>query len=150
MTAAMACSPSASTARACWCRHRLWPPVRRQRLRIAASDVSLTREAPHASSILNVFPARIKSYAPLGQGEVTLVLALGVGGSGTAILARITRRSWDVLGLRDGLDVFAQVKGVSLVAACQPPFGRLPGGHRPARAGTGAWTGKRRGMTLAA
>ena len=93
----------------------------RQRLRIAASDVSLARQAPHASSILNVFPARIKSHAPLGQGEITVVLALGTGGSGTQILARITRRSWDTLGLRDGLDVFAQVKGVSLVAACNRP-----------------------------
>jgi len=96
-------------------------PGARQRLRIAASDVSLARQAPHASSILNVFPARIKSHAPLGQGEITVVLALGTGGSGTQILARITRRSWDTLGLRDGLDVFAQVKGVSLVAACNRP-----------------------------
>ena len=96
-------------------------PGARQRLRIAASDVSLARQAPHASSILNVFPARIKSHAPLGQGEITVVLALGTGGSGTQILARITRRSWDTLGLRDGLDVFAQVKGVSLVAACTRP-----------------------------
>ena len=98
-------------------------PGARQRLRIAASDVSLACEAPRASSILNVFPARIKSHAPLGQGatkgEVTVVLALGTGGSGSQILARITRRSWDVLGLRDGLDVFAQVKGVSLVAASE-------------------------------
>ncbi len=93
------------------------PPGTHQRLRIAASDVSLAREAPHPSSILNVFPARIKSHAPLGQGEVTVVLGLGTGGSGSRILARITRRSWDVLELRDGLDVFAQLKGVSLVAA---------------------------------
>jgi molybdate transport system ATP-binding protein len=100
------------------------PPVipgARQRVHIAASDVSLAREAPRASSILNAFPARIKSHAPLGQGEVTVVLALGTDGSGTQILARITRRSWDALGLRDGLDVFAQVKGVSLVAASDRP-----------------------------
>jgi len=97
-------------------------PGVRQRLRIAASDVSLALEAPYASSILNVFPARIRSHAPLGHGEVTVVLALGTGGSGTQILARITRRSWDALGFRDGLDVFAQVKGVSLVAASDRPL----------------------------
>ena len=97
-------------------------PGARQRLQIAASDVSLAREAPHASSILNVFPARIKSHAPLGQGEVTVVLALGTAGSGTRILSRITRRSWDALGLCDGLDVFAQVKGVSLVASSDRPL----------------------------
>lgn len=101
-------------------------PGARQRLRIAASDVSLARQAPHASSILNVFPARITSHAPLGQGEVTVVLALGTGGSGTQILARITRRSWDALDLRNGLDVFAQVKGVSLVAASNRPLEVLP------------------------
>lgn len=36
-------------------------PGVRQRLRIAASDVSVTREAPRLSTILNVFPARIKA-----------------------------------------------------------------------------------------
>ncbi|HLG79827.1 MAG TPA: molybdenum ABC transporter ATP-binding protein [Bradyrhizobium sp.] len=98
-------------------------PGTHQRLRIAASDVSLAREAPHASSILNVFPARIASHAALGRGEVTVVLALGTGGSGARILARITRRSWDALDLRDGIDVFAQIKGVSLVAVSDQPLG---------------------------
>ena len=101
-------------------------PGTHQRLRIAASDVSLAREAPHASSILNVFPARITSHAALGRGEVTLVLALGTGGSGARILARITRRSWDALDLRDGIDVFAQIKGVSLVAVSDQPLGAAP------------------------
>jgi molybdate transport system ATP-binding protein len=92
-------------------------PGTRQRLRIAASDVSLARTPPHASSILNVLPARILSHSPLGMGEVTIVLALGTRGSGARILARITRRSWDALGLVEDLDVFAQIKGVSLVSA---------------------------------
>lgn len=93
-----------------------------QRLRIAASDVSVTRERPRSSTIINVFPARIKACFPLGASEMTLVLALGTGGSGTDILARITRYSFDSLGLKGGMDVFAQLKHVSLASASEPPL----------------------------
>jgi len=95
------------------------PPVaagKRQRLRIAASDVSIARAAPNASSILNVLPARIVSQSMLGHGEVIVVLVLGTDGRSTQLLARITLRSWDQLGLAEGMNVFAQVKGVSLVS----------------------------------
>jgi hypothetical protein len=70
-----------------------------RRLRIAASDVNLSREAPHASSILNALPARIHSKSPVGMNEVLVVLALGLEGGGAKLLARLTRRSWDLLGL---------------------------------------------------
>nr|WP_246754462.1 molybdenum ABC transporter ATP-binding protein [Bradyrhizobium diazoefficiens] len=96
-------------------------PGVRQRLRIAASDVSVTREAPQSSTILNVFPARIKACCPLGASEITLVLAIGTGGSGTDILARITRFSFDSLKLKDGMDVFAQLKHVSLASVSESP-----------------------------
>jgi molybdate transport system ATP-binding protein len=95
------------------------PPVavgKRQRLRIAASDVSIARAAPDAGSILNVLPARIVSKSLLGHGEVIVVLALGADGRGAQLLARITLRSRDLLGLTDAMNVFAQVKGVSLVS----------------------------------
>jgi len=90
------------------------PTGRRRRLRIAASDVSLTREPPKASSILNVLPARIVSQTPIRQNEIVVVLSLTADGGGGRLLARITRRSWDQLNLYDGMLVFAQVKGVSL------------------------------------
>lgn len=93
----------------------------RQRLRIGASDVSVTREAPRTSTILNVVPARIKACFPLGWSEITLVLALGTGGSDTDILARITRYPFDTLRLKDGMDVFAQLKHVSLLSASGAP-----------------------------
>jgi len=89
---------------------------KRQRLRIAASDVSIARSAPDASSILNILPARIVSKTLLGHGEVIIVLALGADASGAQLLARITRRSWDLLGLAEAMTVYAQVKGVSLVS----------------------------------
>jgi molybdate transport system ATP-binding protein len=95
------------------------PPVvegKRQRLRIAASDVSLARATPETSSILNVMPARIAAKSLLGHSEVIVVLALGPEGRGAQLLARITLRSWDHLGLAEGMNIFAQVKGVSLVS----------------------------------
>lgn len=52
---------------------------------------------------------------------MTLLLALGTGGSGTDILARITRYSFDTLRLKDGMDVFAQLKHVSLVSTSESP-----------------------------
>ena len=90
------------------------PAGERRRLRIAASDVSLAREPPRASSILNVLPARILSKTPIGQNEIIVLLTLTADGSGARLLARITRRSWEHLGLAEGMSVFAQVKGVSL------------------------------------
>lgn len=92
---------------------------KRQRLRIAASDVSIASAAPDASSILNVLPARIVSKSLLGRGEVIVILALGADGHGVELLARITLRSWDQLALAEGANVFAQVKGVSLVSGAE-------------------------------
>jgi molybdate transport system ATP-binding protein len=95
------------------------PPIeagKRLRLRIAASDVSIARAVPDKSSILNVLPARIIAKSSPGPGEVIVVLALGADGRGTQLLARITLRSWDMLHLAVGTNVFAQVKSVSLVS----------------------------------
>ena len=89
---------------------------------------ALPAAAPHASSILNVLPARIVSKSVLGQGEVIVVLALGADGRGAELLARITLRSWDLLGLAEQMPVFAQVKGVSLVSGAA---GARPEGDPP-------------------
>ena len=89
-------------------------PGARRRLRIAARDVSISLSAA-ASTILNVMPARILSFAAAGEFEVVAVLVLGAGGAGSRLLARVTRRSWDRLGLAVGSEVHAQVKGVALV-----------------------------------
>ena len=93
------------------------PPGSPRRIRVIASDVALTRDPPRASSILNCPPARILEGAPHGAGMMTVLLALGPEGAGARILARITRRSWDQLGLAPGQPVFAQIKGVALVSA---------------------------------
>jgi molybdate transport system ATP-binding protein len=83
------------------------------RVRIAARDVSLTLERPVATSILNVFEARIVGIEPVGEAEAVVTLTVG----GAVLLSRITRRSLRQLGLAVGVTVFAQLKGVSLVAA---------------------------------
>jgi molybdate transport system ATP-binding protein len=85
-----------------------------RRVRIAAGDVSLAREAPLQSSILNRLSARIVSASPVGSSEMLVVLRLGHQSDGARLLSRVTRRSWDELHLADGVDVVAQVKGVAL------------------------------------
>jgi molybdate transport system ATP-binding protein len=90
------------------------PVGARRRIRVIASDVSLTREAPAPSSILNTLPSRIVSMKPLDTNEVVVVVALGSDGTGARLLSRVMRKSWSELGLAEGMGVFAQVKAVAL------------------------------------
>lgn len=85
----------------------------RHRLTIAAGDVSLALKVPEGTTLLNILPARILSATPADH-QVIAVLGLGNEGVGSRILARVTKRSWDSLGLREGLMVHAQVKSVAL------------------------------------
>jgi molybdate transport system ATP-binding protein len=90
------------------------PVGERRRIRVIAGDVSLTREAPGPSSILNVLPARILSMKPIDSNEIIVVVALGADGAGARMLSRVTRKSWEALGLAEGVGVYAQVKAVAL------------------------------------
>lgn len=81
------------------------------RLRVLARDVSLARTRATDSSILNLLPARITQLAEDSPGQMLVAL----DAAGTALLARITRRSCQQLALAVGDTVFAQVKGVALV-----------------------------------
>ncbi len=87
------------------------PAGRAVRLRVAARDVSLTLTPQRGTSILNIFPATVDEVIPEGKAEVTVRLMV----SGVAMLARITRKSALMLGLRPGLPVFAQAKSVALL-----------------------------------
>ncbi|WP_024537343.1 molybdenum ABC transporter ATP-binding protein [Comamonas badia] len=91
--------------------HHAHAPGSTVRLRIAARDVSLSRTAPTDSTILNILPARITELAPQGPGLVAAALDC----TGTPLLARITQRSCESLGLAPGQTLFAQVKGAALV-----------------------------------
>lgn len=82
----------------------------RVRIRIAAQDVILARERPLGLSALNILPCQVTALHD-GRGPGVLV-QLDLGGE--ALLARITRRSVEGLGLALGVQVFAIVKTVAL------------------------------------
>lgn len=90
-----------------------------RRLRISAADVSFAIAPPQATTILNCLPARILSVTghENGGAQVNIVAALGEDGAGARIVARVTRKSQDALGLAPGLAVFAQIKSVALLAS---------------------------------
>jgi molybdate transport system ATP-binding protein len=94
---------------------RIGEPGSRRRVRIAAADVSLAREVPSQTTITNVLPARIVALRPLDEAQVNVVLVLGHEGDGARILARVTRRSMELLALAEGARVYAQVKAVSML-----------------------------------
>lgn len=87
------------------------------RVGIRARDVSLTLEAQQGTSILNILPVRIAAVADCGPAQVMLRLSVGEGETtpGTALLARVTRKSAHALNLVPGRRVFAQVKSVAIV-----------------------------------
>jgi molybdate transport system ATP-binding protein len=93
-------------------------PVRpgdRKRFRVLADDVSLARQRPNQSTIMNVLPARIISVRTTSDHQVLALLGLGEGGTGSNLLSRVTKRAWTELELKPGLDVYAQVKAVALI-----------------------------------
>lgn len=83
----------------------------RVRVRILARDVSLTLVAQTGTSIINILPARVTSITEASPSNSVIGIDLG----GTAILSRVTRRSVDTLGLKPGLAVHAQIKGVAIL-----------------------------------
>jgi molybdate transport system ATP-binding protein len=89
----------------------------RRRVKILATDVSLGRRPPTDTSILNSLPARIQSHEFTAPHQVTVFIALGVNGEGDNILARISHKSWDTLGLKPGDLVYARIKAVALTDA---------------------------------
>jgi molybdate transport system ATP-binding protein len=94
-----------------------------QRVRVGASDVSLARRHLGLSTILNVLPARVATAEAQDSAQVNVLVRLGVTGQGARLLARVTRKSWDALGVEPGDLVYAQVKSVALFAARGMPRG---------------------------
>lgn len=90
-----------------------------RRLQICAADVSFTLSPPRETTILNCLPARIVSVTGQenGHSRVNIIAALGEDGTGARIIARITRKSQESLGLVQGTAVFAQIKSVALIAS---------------------------------
>ncbi|MDA5558755.1 molybdenum ABC transporter ATP-binding protein [Shimia sp. MMG029] len=80
------------------------------RVRIAAHDVILARQAPHALSALNILRGAVHSVrAGVGPGAI-----VAVDTQAGRVLARITQRSAETLGLAPGVECYAVIKSVSV------------------------------------
>lgn len=85
----------------------------RLRCRIHARDVSVALARPEGSSIVNILAARVESVGDAGTpGQVLVRMQAGA----TLLLARITERSRRELAIEPGLQLWAQVKAVALLA----------------------------------
>lgn len=84
----------------------------RMRVKVLARDVSVALSRPMDSSILNILPATVEALHDEDAASVMLRLRLV---DGSALLARLTRRSVITLGLKPGMAVHAQIKGAALL-----------------------------------
>jgi len=90
------------------------------RVRIPAREVSISLNVPEGTSILNILPARIVDHSEGDPGRVLVQLELERELDGeeekerVRLLSRISRYSWDRLGLQSGMVVQAQVKSMGL------------------------------------
>lgn len=82
------------------------------RVRVLARDVSISLVHQEHTSILNLLPATVEDLAP-DEHPGQILARLRVGSS--IIIARLTERSAQNLGIRPGLEVFAQAKSVALL-----------------------------------
>ncbi|MDH5617195.1 MAG: molybdenum ABC transporter ATP-binding protein [Gammaproteobacteria bacterium] len=80
------------------------------RLRVAASDVSISRDQPTSTTILNILRASVEEVHAVDAA--TALVRMGVGNQ--SLLARVTNRSVQRLELKAGDRVFAQVKSVTV------------------------------------
>lgn len=82
-----------------------------RRLRVPARDVSVCRQRPDDSSILNILPVTLEQIEASDGARVLLRLGLG----SQYLLARITRKSASELKLQPGDRIFAQIKSAALL-----------------------------------
>jgi molybdate transport system ATP-binding protein len=102
-----------------WVRDEGTPSGRALRVRLLARDVSLATQRPESTSILNALPAVVRGIGPASHPALALV-GLRIGGAepegGSDLLAEVTRRSLDALGVQPGAAVWALVKSAALLA----------------------------------
>lgn len=88
------------------------PVGHRLRFRVHARDVSLALERAQGTSISNLLPVRV---AQLAEADTPAHVLVRLDAQGTAVLARITRRSADQLAVAPGKQLWAQIKSVALL-----------------------------------
>ncbi|WP_018295207.1 molybdenum ABC transporter ATP-binding protein [Mariprofundus ferrooxydans] len=84
------------------------------RVRIPAREISLSLTVPEGTSILNILPVRIAGVREGEPGRMLVQLELGDADTKTQLLSRISRYSWERLGLKIGMTVQAQIKSMGL------------------------------------
>ncbi|RUR46290.1 molybdenum ABC transporter ATP-binding protein [Vreelandella populi] len=90
------------------------PMGSRIRVRILARDIALALTPPANTSYRNQLNATISDFAILPEAPYTVELHLRIG---TFVLrARLTRKSWDEMGLKQGMQVTALIRSVSFNA----------------------------------
>jgi molybdate transport system ATP-binding protein len=95
-----------------WVRDTGLKPGRRVRVRVLARDVSIATEKPGHTSIQNLLACVVQAVEPDTYPAQALV-RLQCGDA--VLLARLTARAVNALGLAPGQQVWAQVKSVALV-----------------------------------
>jgi molybdate transport system ATP-binding protein len=83
----------------------------RIQIQVLARDVIIATESPRGLSVRNVVPAHVLSVTPDSGRAVLVELDIG---RGATLLARVTERASDELGLGPGKQVWALIKAVSL------------------------------------
>ncbi|MCD6071764.1 MAG: molybdenum transporter ATP-binding protein, partial [Microvirga sp.] len=79
------------------------------RVRLRARDIILSLKVPEGLSALNVLPGFISSIDPAEGASVDVQLDCG----GDPVVARVTRKSVEELGLKPGLPVHAIIKSIA-------------------------------------
>ncbi|MBV5275591.1 MAG: molybdenum ABC transporter ATP-binding protein [Lamprocystis purpurea] len=95
-----------------WVRDTGVPTDHPVRVRILARDVSIVLAPVAGTSILNTLPARVLS---LGEDAHPALALVQLQAGQSTLLARLTHRSADHLGLAPGLPVWIQIKAVALL-----------------------------------
>ncbi len=85
------------------------------RLRVRATDVSLWIDGGGRTSVINSLPAHIVDAQPSSGSRLCVSLMLDDGGPDAKILSSVTRKSWDMLGLKVGDAVTANIKAMALL-----------------------------------
>lgn len=80
------------------------------RVRIRSRDVILATSPPAGISALNVLAGEVEALVPIERAALEVQLRLGA----ERLLARVTRRSGEALGLEPGRRVFAVIKTVAI------------------------------------
>jgi molybdate transport system ATP-binding protein len=79
------------------------------RVRIRARDVMIALEPPRGLSALNILPGKVAEIGPADGPIVEIRLDC----AGEALIARLTRRSVESLGLVPGRQVYAVIKSIA-------------------------------------